>query len=148
MNIRPITPQDRDEWLRLRCALWPEAISGHPADIEDFFKNRLKILQAVLVAEAEPSPLIGFAELSIRAYAEGCETDHVGYLEGWYVDPDYRGAGVGRQLMEAFEDWARQQGCTEVASDTEFHNEASAKAHAACGFKEVESIRCFRKVLL
>ena len=100
----------------------------------------------VLVAEHDGT-LAGFVELSLRAYAEGCETSPVAYLEGWYVSPDARGTGVGRALLNAAEMWGRAQGCTEFASDAEADNASSADAHRACGFEEVSLVRCFRKRL-
>lgn len=102
---------------------------------------------AVLVAESAGAALVGFAEVSIRAYAEGCETDRVGYLEGWFVAPEARRHGTGRALVAAAEQWARSQGCAEFASDAEADNEESALAHRALGFDEVGLVRCFRKHL-
>ncbi len=69
------------------------------------------------------------------------------YLEGWYVEPSERRRGVGRALVAGAEQWGRSQGCTEFGSDAELENEASAAAHHALGFEEVERIRCFRKSL-
>jgi len=40
----------------------------------------------ILVAE-EGSQFIGWVEVALRDYAEGCQTSPVGYLEGWYVVP-------------------------------------------------------------
>jgi hypothetical protein len=51
--------------------------------------------------------------------------------------------GPGR-CMEA---WARSRGCSELWSDTELDNAASAEAHQALGFTETGTIRCFRKAL-
>lgn len=102
--------------------------------------------QAVIVAERE-GEILGFAELSLRTYAEGCGSSPVGYLEGWYVVPEARRQGVGRALVRAAELWAKEQGCTEFASDTELENTVSADAHRALGFDEVEIVRCFRKAL-
>lgn len=45
------------------------------------------------------------------------------------------------------EEWAYAQGCTEFASDTTIDNEASRKAHLACGFADAGLIRCFIKTL-
>ena len=132
----------------MRHALWPEgSVEEHAGEIEDFFAGRSREPLAVLVAEAASGQLIGFAELSIRPFAEGCATDRVGYLEGWYVVPEARKQGVGRALVEASEAWARAQGCTEFASDTEVDNKVSAAAHRALGYTEVALIRCFRKDL-
>jgi len=99
------------------------------------------------MAEGAHHKVVGFAELSTRPCAEGCTTNRIGYLEGWYVVPEARGRGVGRALVEAAQDWAREQGCSEFASDTEAGNEISGAAHRANGFEEVGLIRCFRKDL-
>lgn len=147
-HIRPVTPPDTPRWIELRHALWPDQ---SPAELRDeaarFFRGELRRLETVLVAEDETGTVIGFAELSRREYAPGCDSSPVGFLEGWYVAPEQRGTGVGRALVSAAERWARAQGCTEFASDAEWHNAASAAAHRALGFEEVESIRCFRKGL-
>jgi aminoglycoside 6'-N-acetyltransferase I len=86
-------------------------------------------------------------ELSIRSHAEGCETDRVAFVEGWYVDNDHRGRGVGAALMRAAEEWGRASRCTELGSDTQLWNEPSIAAHKALGFEEVERLVAFRKAL-
>ena len=50
-------------------------------------------------------------------------------------------------LMSAAEQWARQNGYTVLASDTELENTASERVHRALGFEEVERTIHFRKVL-
>ena len=89
---------------------------------------------AALIAKDDAGRALGFAELSLRSYAEGCDTDNVAFLEGWFVVPDARGRGVGRALIAACEKWARSQGCTEFASDAQPDNETSIAAHLALGF--------------
>jgi aminoglycoside 6'-N-acetyltransferase I len=136
---------DADALARLRHALWPEgSVEHHRGELERFFAGSQAA--PVLVAE-DRSGLVGFAELSIRPYAEGCETDRVGFLEGWFVVPEARHRGVGRKLVAAAEAWARSAGCGEFASDAEADNESSAAAHRALGFEDVGLIRCFRKDL-
>ena len=90
---------------------------------------------------------IGFAELSIRPFAEGCYSGKVAYLEGWYVMPEARRQGIGRALVHAAEQWGRDAGCCEFASDTEIANAVSTKVHRALGFVEVSRNVCFRKEL-
>jgi aminoglycoside 6'-N-acetyltransferase I len=145
-HVRAVRREDVSAWLQLRQALWPDETGSHAAEIRDFFAGRRKIPLEVLMAFDEDRP-VGFAELSIRPYAEGCETDRVAFLEGWYVVPEHRRRGIGRALVDAAEAWGRAQGCTEFASDTNIENHASAAAHRALGFEEVEQIRCFRKPL-
>jgi aminoglycoside 6'-N-acetyltransferase I len=145
VQVRPAVAADVPSLAGLRHALWPEGSEAdHRRELERFFAG--PSTGALLVA-ADGSRLLGFAELSIRTYAEGCETDHVGYLEGWFVVPEARHRGIGRQLIEAAEAWARSVGCVEFASDAEAGNAESAAAHRALGFSEVGLIRCFRKDL-
>jgi aminoglycoside 6'-N-acetyltransferase I len=145
--VRPITPADGPRWLALRRALWPDENDSHPREIAAFFAGPRRLPLEVLVAEDSARGVLGFVELSIRPYAEGCETARVGFLEGWYVVPEARREGVGRALVAAAEAWARGQGCREFASDTELDNAPSTTAHQALGFEAVCAIRCFRKDL-
>jgi aminoglycoside 6'-N-acetyltransferase I len=152
IRVRHVEPHDAEQWLALRVALWPG--EGDAAEeIARFFAEPDRrgglLPAAVLVAvdDGGSGRIVGFAEVSRRAYAEGCETSPVGYLEGWYVVPQRRRQGVGRALVDAAEAWARAHGCQEFASDTLAGNHASARAHRALGFEEVEVIRCFRKAL-
>jgi len=148
MTIRPATRRDSGAWLRLRHALWPDASeSEHRAEIDRFFAGLAREPLAVLLAEDGAEGVLGLAELSIRPGAEGCTSDRVAYLEGWFVVPEARRRGVGRALVAAAEQWGRDQACTEFASDTQSDNRVSAAAHQALGFIEVGSVRCFRKGL-
>ena len=141
MVIRPVEARDRADWLRMRQALWPDE-DGEPG-IEAYFREPTPE-SVVLVAEGAGG-LVGFAEVSTRAYADGCETSPVGYLEGWFVAAEVRGTGVGRALVEAAEAWTRDRGLREFASDAELTNEASIRAHLALGFEEAGRLVCFIK---
>ena len=148
IQVRSATRGDSSDWLRMRNALWPdEENKWHAAEIEQYFRGTLRMPLEVLIAADDRGQAIGFAELSIRPYAEDCSTDRVAYLEGWYVEPGARRQGVGRALVAAAEAWGRAQGCTEFASDAVADNVASAAAHRALGFEETVQIRCFKKSL-
>lgn len=131
MRIRPIQPGDFEQWRSLRTALWPDQTE---ADMRAWSQRADAI---TLVAEREDGLLCGFAEVSTRAFADGCETSPVAYLEGWYVDADCRRTGVGGALIRAAEQWAVARGLTEFASDADLDNPVSQAAHEAMGFHEV-----------
>ena len=92
--------------------------------------------------------MIGFLEVHLRDYAEGAESSSpVGYLEGLYVDSEYRRQGIGGALVRAGEQWAWSQGCTEIASDAQIDNAVSIELHRRMGYAEVERQVCFLKRL-
>ena len=133
------------EYLDLRTSLWPDGAEDHEHEVRWMLERPDK--WALIVAEGSDGKLLGLLEISLREYAEGASSTPVGYLEGWYVRPEWRGLGVGRKLVEAGEAWAREQGCTEVASDTQPENEASRFAHERLGYREVERLVCYLKQL-
>lgn len=152
ITIRAIREDDAADWLRMRCLLWPDGSTReHRDEIATFFAGTFpRGPWSVLLAERAnngESDAVGFAEVSIRTYAEGCTSHRIGYLEGWFVDDAHRARGVGRALVAAAEQWARDRDCVEFASDTEPDNEASCAAHRALGFTDAGLVRCFHKKL-
>ena len=144
-RARALTPLDRREWCRMRRALWPDVTEAeHEAEMVAWLT---RADAAVLVAVRESGALSGFAEVATRPYADGCRTSPVAFLEGWYVDPDCRGTGVGRALVEAVEAWARGRGLHELASDALLDNAGGQRAHEHVGFVEVERAVRYRKAL-
>jgi len=101
--------------------------------------------QLILVADAGDGNIVGFLEASIRPFVEDCLTDHVGYLEGWFVVESHRRSGIGRGLVEGAEKWASENGCVEMASDSEVGNELSLEAHLNLGYSETSRLVHLRK---
>jgi len=144
--VRPIAEEDLSEWFRLRRKLW-DATSDedHQAEMLDIIDH--VETQFVVVAEAGGGKLAAFLEASIRPFVEDCDSDNVGYLEGWFVDPEYRRHGLGRALVTAAEEWARGRGATEMASDAEIGNDQSLIAHMRLGYEETSRLVHLRKEL-
>jgi aminoglycoside 6'-N-acetyltransferase I len=147
MQIKAAQDEDFERWQVLRRKLWAHTTEKENLEFfEDFLRDVDKLL--IVVAESEQSELVGFLEAGIRQdYVEGCETARVGYIEGWFVEADFRRQNIGRRLVEVAENWARQQGCEEMASDCELGNDVSLTAHLAVGYKEVGRSIHFKKWL-
>ena len=143
--VREISENDRAEWARLREALWPGAFSEHDAETRKYFQSRT-VTPIVFMAEAD-GRLVGFLEMDFRKSAIGCASSPVPAIEGWYVEPAWRGRGVGRSLVRVAEARARAEGYGEIASDTRLENTNGIAAHLALGYEQVERLVCFRKTL-
>jgi aminoglycoside 6'-N-acetyltransferase I len=144
-TIRRATHEDKPDWLRMRQQLWPEApIEYLNFDLDDKLANPDYAVFVALGTDGKPA---AFIEAGLRPCAEGCETSPVGYIEAWYVDEPTRGQKLGRELVSLAEQWARQKGCTEMASDTWLDNGASIAAHLKLGYQEAERLVHFVKRL-
>jgi aminoglycoside 6'-N-acetyltransferase I len=151
VRIRLTQSSDAAELAQLYFALWPDSsVEAHRRELDALLEGRpSSALPAFnLVAEISDGHLIGFLQAGLRSHADGCDPSRpVGFIEGWYVAPDYRRQGIGRRLLAAAEDWARSIGCIEMASDTQIDNHTSKIVHQVLGYDVVDRCVHFRKRL-
>ena len=144
-EIRKAVPEDARTVAELAAALWPENT------VESFEEEMSSLLAdrecAVFLAVADARP-VALAQCQLRHdYVEGTKTSPVGYLEGIFVSEVFRHRGIAGKLLRSCEDWAKEMGCREFASDCELTNEASRLFHLRMGFAEANRIICFTKRL-
>jgi aminoglycoside 6'-N-acetyltransferase I len=143
ITIKEATKDNLEEWVTLRSKLWP------PSAEDDFKKEALEILSDPKSSAflAFDNSFIGLVEISIHDYADGCDTRNVGFIEGLYVESDYRRKGIAKLLIKKSFEWFKAKGCKEVASDSLIGNQASIDFHLALGFNEVERVVKFARLL-
>ena len=143
--IRKAVIKDLDILAELACQLWPNhTVEEMRAEYADMIA---KPDAAFFLAFAQETA-VGFAQCQLRCdYVEGTDSSPVGYLEGIYVTESYRHHGIAKRLLHACEVWAKEQGCTEFASDCELDNTQSLQFHLDVGFEEANRIICFTKKL-
>ena len=125
--------------------IWPEHSLGELAEIISSYMNSES---SAVFAEIVNGQYVGVALCCLRHdYVEGCKTSPVGYLEGISIHEEYRHQGIARKLVSECEQWAREKGCSEFASDCELTNISSWNFHLSVGFQEENRIICFRKTL-
>ncbi len=145
MKIREMQNEDIYKVAHLAHIMW----SSHSTDelAEQFAHSLASDDSAIFVAE-DNNRVKGFAQCSLRYdYVEGTHTSPVGYLEGIFVDESLRGRGYAARLLKSCEEWAREKGCSEFASDCELSNTGSLHFHLSAGFDEANRIICFTKKL-
>ena len=135
MEIVHVTNDNTKIWARLCNELWPnnsvdEMLAGFAAN--EYKNEYMLCLDGLEVA---------FISLSIRTdYVEGkADSKPVGYMEGIYVKPEYRRAGIARTLVSFAREWSAENGCSMLASDCELANEQSRLFHNKIGFTEVST---------
>jgi len=143
MRVDGHTP-DFIAYCALRIKLWPMHDATNHREAAEIVADGNR--WAVFVARLD-GLAVGFVEAHLRDYAEGASSSPVGFIEGWYVAPDARKQGIGRALVAAGENWARDRGCIEMASDTQADNTISIEAHQRIGYQITERLVSFLRRL-
>ena len=144
-DIQKLLASDKDEWAAMRLRLWDDLTAEqNMQEVERYLRDSN---YTVYMVRSDKKQAIGFAEVNIRDYANGCTQQPVPFLEGIWIDPDLQRHGIGQKLIEHISDSIRAQGFCELCSDILETNQSSHKAHQKWGFEETERVIYFRKAL-
>ena len=144
LKIVPFSREYLTAWEAMRRELYGEI----PAD--EMARDALRLIDSPeenCVVACDGDEPVGFAEMSLRKYVDGCASSPVAYLEGIYIVPASRGRGAGRLLFEAVERWAVDEGCREFASDSRLEDLSAQEFHRHFGFEETGRIVQFKRKL-
>jgi len=119
----------------MRKKLWPDCPEEKHDKELNLHMSQPENYQTFIAIDLSEKP-VGFIEASVHKLTPGCHTSPVGYIEGWFVEEEYRKIGIGKLLMEAVETWAIEYGYLEIASDVEINNVISIEVHKSLGYKE------------
>jgi ribosomal protein S18 acetylase RimI-like enzyme len=111
------------------------ATPGTPAGYASFIGTQLADPnKAVLVAETD-GEVIGYAYAAVEGYDYMALRGPAGVLQDVIVDPEHRGRGVGRLLLDATLEFFRSRGVPRVVLSTAAQNEAAQRLFASMGFR-------------
>ncbi|MEN8722602.1 MAG: GNAT family acetyltransferase [Alphaproteobacteria bacterium] len=134
--MRHATQQDRDAII----TLWDQCDLMRPWNdpIKDF-DRALAGDNAVILVTEQTGDIIGTIMVG--------EDGHRGWVYYLAVDPHARRGGVGRQLMQAAEDWITQRNIPKAQLMVRTDNEAATGFYKALGY-EVQAVATLGKRLI
>jgi aminoglycoside 6'-N-acetyltransferase I len=145
MEIEVASMNNLPTLIELVLELWTEC--SYEEELENY-QSIIDSPDEVCFLAKTQGYYIGFIHLTIRNdYVEGTANSPVAYIEGIYVKPNFQKRGVAKELISVAENWAKQKGLKQIASDTEITNLSSIDFHKKVGFSEVGRIVCFVKDL-
>ncbi len=109
---------------------------GYPSSTEDMGQRFEEISAdpsyATLVAEGEVK-VLGMVALHVERYygKDGPNARIMAFV----VDSEHRGRGVGRALISAAEDWARQRGARDVMLTTQKRRSGARRFYQSMGYE-------------
>ena len=133
-SVRPLAPGDEAAWRRL----WTAYLAFYDTAVpEEVYASTWARLMGDdprdgrgLVAEVDGRPA-GLAHAYVQRH--GWRTRDVLYLQDLYADPEVRGRGVGRALIEAVYALADAGGTPDVYWTTARDNEAARRLYDRIG---------------
>lgn len=132
--IRPLTAADEAHWRRL----WTDYLAFYDTTVpEEVYVTTFQRLVDDdphefngLIAEVEGRP-VGLAHYLFHRH--GWKIENVCYLQDLYADPDVRGQGVGRALIQGVYDAADKAGAPAVYWLTQDFNTEARKLYDRIG---------------
>lgn len=141
LRVRPFQPDDRSFLLSLAprlaigmqswrdTALWIQTVEGW---LEESINGHGQ-KSMVFIAEHESGERLGFATVSHSQHFTGQPQAYIGELA---TSESAEGRGVGSSLVEACEQWAREQGYTILVLSTGAGNTRALRFYEHLGFQE------------
>ena len=140
MRIRPLEASDRDGFVELITEFYQHANNPIPAapEIRKLFRNALEPQSNyhVVVAEAA-SQLVGI--VSVTFGESSYRTAPFAWCDDLLVLPTQRRAGVGKRLLEAVIQRARDAGCSNVLLGVGESDEQAQAFYRSLGFEDLKN---------
>ena len=137
LEIRPLERGDEAEWRRLWTAYLEFYESSVPEEVYASSFERMLAGNGGAPNEFRGLiALIGGKPVGLVHYLfhrHGWKIENVCYLQDLYADPEVRGKGIGRALIEAVYAAADAEGCPHVYWLTQDFNETARKLYDRIG---------------
>ena len=144
INYTDFKNEDFEALLKMSQKLWTDF---EESALKSLLKENIQLEKnKILMAKTVEGESIGFSFFSIRTdYVEGATQSPTGYLEGIFIEPDYRKNGIAKEFLRLGESWCKEKGCVQMGSDTWLTHKESRAFHKKLGFWEEEEVVHFLK---
>ncbi len=144
--VRRATPADLPSIGRLGALLVKEhydfdpqrflaARPGTPEGYASFIGTQLEDTDKAVIVAEDNGDVIGYAYAAAEGYDYMALRGPAGVLHDVIVDPEHRGRGFGRLLIDATLEFFRSRGLPRVVLSTAEQNEAAQRLFASMGFR-------------
>lgn len=141
-SVRSPRPGDYDKMADLAEQL------GYPSTVQQI-RIRLDAMASssqytVYVAQLPGGRIGGWIGLYVF---RPVEQDNYAGISGLIVDQQVRGRGIGKALLDAAEEWARSQGCSEISVHSNVMRERAHRFYTNNGYGHIKTQKLFHKRL-
>lgn len=130
MEIVKGTVADFEDIFKLLCELWSK-YNLNKNDFKEMFLEDLEIGKHFLLAKID-NEAVGLITMSIRnGYEYGGKT---GMIMEFIINDDFRGKGIGKQLMFSIQELAKNESCKFIDLVCSKHRTESHLVYTKSGF--------------
>ncbi len=153
ITVNRATGGDIDELVSLGAQLFREDAAVHDSYIDltwserdgraDFEQLLASPSSLVLAARDGDGALVGHLVGYTHASSPTRRPVTFAELRSMYVTAEHRGRGVGREMVQEFLSWAREQGCVKANVSAYVANERAQAFYGDLGFAPLSMSRVF-----
>lgn len=142
ITIRPATNADLETLLRFEQGViiaerpFDPTIQPGPINYYDL-PYMISAPEIELVVAEQDGQLIGSGYARIDKARHYLKYTHHAYLGFMYVEPEHRGKGVNKLILETLAQWARSKSLTELRLDVYTENKPAINAYEKAGFTQI-----------
>jgi ribosomal protein S18 acetylase RimI-like enzyme len=106
-----------------------------PADYASFLSRQLEDPDIAVLAADDNGDVLGYTYAGVEGYDYMALRGPAGVVYDIIVDPEYRGRGIGRLLLDATLAFLESRGAPRVVLSTAAQNEPAQRLFARVGFR-------------
>ena len=148
MELEYIGPERAEEVSEIAYPLFAEVYDYVPRDMLDEFLEEAQTPERIREQIADGLRYAFILEDGVRVGYVCYGMDGQGmYLSKLYIFKEFRGRGIGSEVIDAVENEARAQGAARIHLDVNYRNEGAIRLYRRKGFVEGERIGYMRVIM-
>ena len=148
LRVRPANAADAERLAALSTELGypssPEQIQRRLRPLDGDADHLVSVAEVQAGQDGEAGRVVGWIHAYVSRVIESNPRAEIG---GLVVDTGFRGAGVGRRLMEHAEGWARSKGLEAVYLRSNVMRQDAHRFYQGLGYKIIKTQHAFLKKL-
>ena len=136
VRVTALDQRQMDELCRLRDGLMSHHKDFSPSDrFRNFLEKHMGEGTMLVFLMVDDSKAIGYGmAFDVEEHAYMPEWSRKGYITQYFVDPAYRGQGIGEMGLRHIHDWFRSRGLTNVMLNVGMDNEIGKRFWVRQGY--------------
>lgn len=105
-------------------------------DAEDYFKDRIQGKDGYAIVAEYKEEVIGYLIGGLHEAEDFRDTETIAEAETMYIEPDYRGKGLGTRMFENFLEWTKETDAERARVEASAGNDMAINFYRSHDFED------------